>query len=98
MEWIEQKGSDFWKPEEAGEELQGEIMGIVVDGQFGIQFTIKTDEGKISVTPSHAVLQSRMRGCKEGDHVRILFDGLQRTKVKGQKDMKLYRVFVAKKS
>ena len=96
-EWVEQKLGEFWKPDEAGEELQGEIVGIADDEKFGKQYTIVTDEGKTSVTPSHAVLQSRLKLLKVGDYVRIIYDGKQASKTKGYKDMELYRVFVARK-
>lgn len=93
-EWVEQTTEqEFWKPELQGEELVGVIVQIY-DGQFGKQYTIRTEKEDAPdvVTPSHAVLQNRLLNVSSGDFVRIVFDGVGEAK-KGQSAPKMYRVF-----
>lgn len=92
MEWKKQEGSNFWSPDEVGQEIEGNVTDIRDDDQFGRQYSIATKDGKI-VLPSHKVLQNRMLDAKIGTIVKVVFKGEEPPKLKGHKPTKLYEVF-----
>ena len=93
MKWEKQENSQYWKPENKGDNLIGEILGSEMTEDFGMSYTLKTADGKIAVTPSHKVLQNLMRNSKVGDIVKIVYLGLGE-KQKGKNQAKLYEVFI----
>lgn len=95
MNWVEQKGSDFWNPREVNEVLIGVVTEIKTHDKFGNQYVIQDKDNKVFVTPSHTVLQSRMSCVKIGDIVKITFTGEDLPKFKGQNPTKLYTVHIA---
>jgi len=91
MTWEKQEPqSDIWLPQDSGETIEGEVLQAF-DGMYGMQFRIKTKDKEL-VTPSHKVLASRMQGIKEGDKVRITFQGTEPPAVKGQNPTRIYTV------
>jgi hypothetical protein len=86
--------SNFWKPEKEGEELKGNIKEFIEDGDYGLQAVILTEDNKEITTPSHKMLQSRLKQLKEGDVIRIVMTGEEPPSVKGRNPTKLYDVFV----
>lgn len=87
------KGLDIWLPEKEGEELEGTIVKVDSEGQFGLQATIKNKNGEEIMTPSHKWLQNQLRRLEAGDKVRIVFKGEEPPKVKGQSPTKVYQSF-----
>jgi len=90
---IEQEGN-FWNPTEENEEIRGTITEIQ-DIDYGRQYKIKQDDGVIITTPSHKVLQNRMRDMKLGDYVKIVFTHEELPTVKGNNPTKFYDVYKA---
>jgi hypothetical protein len=90
-EW-EKIDTEIWLPEEAGDEVVGEIVKVET-GLYGQSYTLKPVKGKEVRLPSHKVLQGRLAGCAKGDFVKIVFKGEEAPKVKGQNPMKMYDVF-----
>ena len=90
--FVEQTGSDLWLPEKEGDLLEGVVVDIV-EGTYGTQLVVETDEKKLLRTPSHKLLQSKLSGVKRGDQVRLLFEGEELPKVKGNSPTKLYKVY-----
>ena len=83
----------FWLPEKKGDEIVGKVIDVL-EGNFGKQYLIKTDDGSMITTPSHAVLQAKMISVKEGTKVKIIFDGEVPATKKGNNPTKIYIVFV----
>lgn len=94
--WKKIEGTGYWKPEEAGDELVGEVVGIE-EGDYGNTYDIKTEDGNIMRTPSHAVLKNRMSSVEKGDYVRIVFTHVEAPTVKGYSATTMYDVFVDQK-
>jgi len=96
VEWdkVVSKG-DFWTPEKIGDELVGKLVERT-EGQYGLQFTIQTSDGKSIKLPSHKVLQARLSELALGIMVRIVFTGTQLPTIIGINPTSLYDVFVAK--
>lgn len=86
----------FWKPETVGDTVEGEVVKIGNDDEFGLQVSIKIDDVE-TMLPSHKVLQNRLCKFKVGDYIKVQFTGEELPKVKGQNPMKLYDVWVDKK-
>jgi len=87
------KGLGIWMPEVKGNELKGEILKLDSDTQFGLQATLKDSKGEEVLTPSHKWLQNCMKRLAVGDKIRIVFDGEEPPKVKGQSPTKKYKVY-----
>lgn len=83
---------EFWKPSKEGEELVG-VVERVLNGNFGNQYVIKTDDERSVLTPSHKVLQNRMIEILEGDFVRLVFIGTEPSKEKGKNPTAMYEVY-----
>lgn len=83
----------FWTPEKKGDEIVGKVIDVI-DGNFGKQYLIKIDNGNMITTPSHVVLQAKMINVKEGEKVKIIFDGEIPATKKGNNPTKIYNVFV----
>lgn len=90
----ELKGMEMWIPEKEGDELKGEVIAINTEGDYGNQYMIKKDDGEETLTPSHKVLQSRLRPVKVGDKVRIVYKGEEAPAVKGHNATKMYEAFL----
>jgi hypothetical protein len=87
------EGINIWLPKEKMENLVGEIVRIDSDAQFGSQATIKQEDGKEILTPSHRWLQNCLKRLKVGDKVKFVYDGEEISKVKGQSNTKTYSVY-----
>ena len=93
MAWEEIKNDlTFWKPGNEGDELMGKIVDKR-EGDYGFMYVIENEKKEKIGTPSHKVLQSRMAGFQIGDEIKIVFNGTEAPKVKGQNRTMLYSVF-----
>ena len=88
------EGLGIWLPETIDDELAGEVTGINKEGDYGTQHTIKKSDGEEILTPSHKVLQNRLRTVKVGDKVRIVYMGTEPPKVKGHHPTEMYEAFL----
>ena len=93
--WKEQTSGDLniWLPTKLGEELVGSVIEAKEAGKYGRQLVIKDEVGKEITTASHKVLQARLANIKVGDKVKIVYDGEQPARVRGENPIKMYRVF-----
>jgi hypothetical protein len=90
----ERTGGYFWKPTNEGDSVEGNLVKVR-KGQYGDVYDIETKDGTTTV-PSSAVLANRISMADEGKYVRIVFDGLQQSKIKGRNPTKLFKVFFKK--
>ena len=90
----ERTGGVFWKAQEEGDSIEGTLLKVR-QGQYGDVYDIETREGTQTV-PSSAVLANRISATDEGKVIRIVFDGLMQSKIKGRNPTKLYKVFFKK--
>lgn len=96
MEWEELPGSsDIWQPKNKGEFIEGSVKEVR-DTQYGKQIVILSANNQEFTTPSHKVLQARLSNVKVNEVVKIVFEGQDLPKVKGQSGTMLYKVFRAK--
>lgn len=96
MAWEEIKNDmTYWKPKEEKEELVGKIVDKK-QGDYGFSYVLENEKGEKIGTPSHKVLQNRMAGFQVGDEVKIVFNGTEAPKVKGQNRTMMYSVFKKK--
>ena len=96
VEWVEITGdSEIWHPEEKGESIEG-IVKEIRQGQYGLQIILLSKDNKEHITPSHKVLQSRLSNVKVNEVIKIIFEGKELPKTKGQKETMLYKVLRAK--
>ena len=93
--WIEQTSSSFWKPEQIGDSIEGELTKIE-DGTYGTNYTLKQADGTNIIPGAYKALISRMANANIGDMVKIVYDGQEAPKMKGYKPTKLFKVFVKK--
>jgi len=89
--WEEVKAGSFWSPSKEGESVEGVIISMDED-KFGLKVTIEQADKKIIVLPSHAVLQSRIKNCKVGDRVKVIFEKTELPSVKGHNPTNIYKV------
>ena len=92
-DWKEVESQGIWKGKDDGDVLEGEIVEINTEGNFGTQYTIKKSDGTTISTPSHRVLQNRLNTLKKGQFVRIVYEGEEPPRLKGNNPTKLYRVY-----
>jgi hypothetical protein len=91
-DWEKLEGDkNFWSPAKVGDVLEGVLVEIN-QGMYGSKFTIKTDKGNI-LTPSHRILQARLAKAQIGDIIKIVYQGTQPPKVRGENPLTLYDVF-----
>lgn len=91
--WEEVKGaSGLWLPDKPGEAIEG-VIREKREGQYGVQVSIEAEDGTTYTTPSHKVLQNKLRDCELGDSVRIVFEKKDLPAVKGHEGTRLYKVF-----
>ena len=84
---------NLWLPEQKGDELVGTVEKRE-EGTYGVQFTIKKDDGSLIKTPSHKVLQNRMAKLALGQMVKLVFTGEIPPKIRGENPTKLYELYV----
>jgi hypothetical protein len=90
-EWEEVKEGSFWSPKKEGEYIEGVIISMENE-QFGLKVTLEQPDKKTIVLPSHAVLQSRIKNCKPGDIVKVVFERTELPKIKGHNPTNIYKV------
>ena len=90
-EWEEVKAGNYWDPEKEGESVEGVIISMDEE-KFGLKVTIEQSDKKLVVLPSHAVLQSRIKNCKVGDLVKVIFEKTELPTVKGHNPTNIYKV------
>jgi hypothetical protein len=90
--WEEVQGeSGWWNPTKEGEKIEGYIKDLV-EKDFGIQATISNVGVPDITTPSHRVLQNKLKSCKLGDYVQITFEKEELPTIKGKNGTKLYSI------
>lgn len=91
--WKEAAPSDTWKPEGKGDEIVGLLVDVQenVGSNSSMLYTIQVGEERKNVWGS-VVLDSRMRGVKVGEEVKIIYQGLGEKKG-GNNAPKLFTVF-----
>ena len=96
--YVEQEGEkmEIWMPEKEGDELVGVVEEIKL-GDYGKQYLVKQDDDAEIWTPSHKVLQNRAVEVTVGDDVKIVYDGTEPAKKKGNNPTTMYKVFIADK-
>ena len=85
--------SSLWTPKDKDEELEGVVMKVV-DGSYGKQYQIKTEDGKVVLTPSHKVLQDRMLEVEPDMKVKLVYLGAEPSKTAGKNPTQLYDGFI----
>ena len=93
MAWKRQESS-MWLPEKEKEEIIGVVVDINLDGLYGKQYTLKTDDGKSIQLPSHKVLEARLISVKVNDKIKVVYLGEEPAKVKGNNPTRMYDVFI----
>lgn len=89
--WEEIRESNFWSPKNKGEAVEGVIISMETDN-FGLKVTVEQSDKKMVVLPSHAVLQSRIKNCKVGEIIKVIFEGQDLPKVKGRNPTNIYKI------
>lgn len=89
--WEEVKESNFWNAEKEGDSVEGIIVAMETDN-FGLKVTIETADKKTIILPSHKVLQSRLKNCKIGEQIKVIYEKTELPKIKGHNPTKIYKV------
>lgn len=92
MAWEEQKGEIFTF-EKKGDTLIGIYKGSH-PAKFGNAYDFEVD-GQIETVFGSAILEARLKNAKEGNKVKIIYDGEGEAK-EGQNAVKLFKVFIDK--
>jgi len=78
-EEVERMLPAVWLPEEEGESLEGEVLEKV-EGMYGEQLVLGNTEKNIQLrTPSHKVLQRKLKAINVGDWIKIEYSGTIKT-------------------
>ena len=95
IEWEEQENSSFWKPENKGDEVIGDIIGIN-ESPYGQVFVLELEDKSTISIPNHKALINKLGNTKIGDTIKIVFEGKDLPKVKGHNPTNLYTVYIKK--
>lgn len=93
MGYKEQIGTQIWLPVMEGDKLEGVITDMV-EGEYGMQLTIKDAASEVFKTPSHKALQARIIKAKIGQKILIEYTGSIAPTTRGYAPTKLYKVFL----
>lgn len=93
--WEEVKESNFWNPEKEGDSVEGIIVAMETDN-FGLRVTIEAPDKSTIILPSHKVLQTRLKNCKIGEQIKVIFEKTDLPKIKGHNPTKIYKVLKKK--
>jgi hypothetical protein len=85
----------LWKPENAGEYVEGKLVSLRA-GKYGQQYEIEQADGAVVTVPTSAFLENRIAQADVGKMIKIVFDGMQASKTKGKNDMRTFKIFVKK--
>lgn len=69
---------NLWRPEKVDESVEGEVKNIG-EGNFGRELSIEKDDVKATL-PSLTVLNTKLKGVKVGDYIRVTYLGEVRSK------------------
>ena len=83
----------YWKPVEEGDEIEGTIIDFV-DGDYGPQLFIQTEEKKEVTLPAHADLQKKIDDLYEDDYIRVTLSKIKKSNNPEYNDKPFYRVEV----
>lgn len=98
FEEITASQGSLWMPEQKGDEIEGEVVGIKENQFQKQQHTLKAKSGDLFVIPTYTVLSGndvsdgKLSSIKIGDYIRITYLGETKSK-KGV----LYKDFEVKK-
>lgn len=95
-EYEKQEGAGIWFADNEGDELIGEVIHINKEALYGVQYTIKKEDGEEVLTPSHKVLQNRMQKAEVGTKIKIVYKGNEPAKIRGNNPTEMYEVYFAK--
>lgn len=84
--------SNYWKPESIGDTVTGTIVRINVNGDFGTEYTLKTDNGKEIVLPCHTILNRKLKSAKLNDYIVVTLESMKASKNKAKNDAYVYKV------
>ena len=85
-----------WKPEVKGDSITGILINVTPrEGDISSRYMLEHKDGMTMVWGS-AVLEDRMQYVKVGQKVRITFEGKEKNK--NNRDVKLFKVEIAKSS
>lgn len=84
---------DIWKPINVGDSVEGVLLGL--DESVGRNnskiYSLETSDGKRYKIWGSAILDDRLKYCKIGDKIKIVYEGSTVNKI-GQ-PLKIYKVF-----
>lgn len=94
-EWVKQGEGDqnIWLPTEKGTELVGSVKDVI-EGKFGSQLVVVQEDNVEITTPSHKVLQNRIKNVKKDDMIKIVYTGEELPEVKGNNPTRMYDVYI----
>lgn len=92
VEWDE-LGEKYWEAQKEEDELTG-VVTEIKEGKYGKVYCILTAANEHLLTPSHNILQDRLKEVTTGDLIKIIYKG-QKDTGKGN-PAQLYKVFRAR--
>lgn len=96
MAWQEQEGMNFKDWEKEGEEVMGKLKEKLEN--FGENnsdvYIIEQENGKIVSVWGTGFLTNLMKEVKDGDKIKIVYEGLGKPSKKGFSPPKLFKVFI----
>lgn len=91
--WEERTSGDFWKPEHEGDSLEGRLVAVRQGNYKGNVYDIEMADGKVKTAPASVFLQNRIKPTDVGKEIRLVFNGLVASKVRGQNPARDIKVF-----
>jgi hypothetical protein len=87
---------NVWHYEKTGDEIVGQVVKIEDNRMYDTKkvYELKKDDGASVLVFGTTVLDSKMRGIKIGNRVKIVYVGIKDSAVKGRNPTKLFEVFV----
>lgn len=92
-QWEERTSGEFWKPENVGDSIEGKLVAVRKGNYEGNVYDIEMADGKVKTAPASVFLSNRIKTTDVGKEIRIVFDGLVQSKVKGRQPARSFKVF-----
>lgn len=97
--WVEVKREGLWKPNRLGDELVGAYGGIQMasgpSGAFECA-EVRTDSGAVyGVSGVQAISLLRAAGLRDGERIKLVYDGDAKPSEPGRSAMRKFRLYVA---
>ena len=72
--WEEIKeNNNIWNPKTEGESIEGVII-LKNTGNWNNQTALALNDGKQLILPNHTVLQNKIKDCKIGERIRVIYE------------------------